>query len=319
MIKFYARVKCRMNILILCCLLAGIVNCGGGGGSSTGGECCKIESILNTELAYIPIILRDFVGTGRNNKGNTAWEHPDFENINQNAKNMVKTSLDADRKPVWGTNTIHLHSEKNFKLWYRDNEDRSTPSPINLRVDSVLPLIKTAEGVYSYTDSQFFPFDNKSSVSYELYPRPRIKTSLVLEGYEKIVYDSGYTKLDLNYGFTTEINLKFLYKGGEQITIRGDDDIWVFINNRLAIDLGGCHNPLTDSVTINTDGKINGSDYGLEIGKIYTIDIFHAERHTFGSNYNLTFKGVDIQVNVCADDCNGTCSCQTANSCICNK
>jgi fibro-slime domain-containing protein len=59
----------------------------------------------------------------------------------------------------------------------------------------------------------------------------------------------------------------------------GDDDLWVFINNRLVIDLGGVHGPESASVNLDT--------LGLTAGNTYNFDLFFAERHTSGSNFRV--------------------------------
>lgn len=99
-----------------------------------------------------------------------------------------------------------------------------------------------------------------------------------------------------NYHFTYAISSTFSYVAGSNQTFyfSGDDDVWVFFDKKLGIDLGGVHGTQDQTVNLDTlfgNGKASGD---------YSFDFFFAERHTTGSNLTITTSLVfrDPPINV---------------------
>jgi|GEM_PF-6405684 len=176
--------------------------------------------------------------------------HPDMgSSLNSLIKGMVQPVLAADKKPVLSStyNPASIHSPDSFAQWYRD-----VPG-VNLTTVLPLYLNRTQSGTYQFNGNDFFPIDGKLF-------------SLGLPG--------------RNYLFTMESHARFIYRGGETFHFAGDDDVWIFIDNRLAVDLGGVHT--TAGASIDLDAL------GLVPGQVYDIDFFFAERRPVDSNFLLT-------------------------------
>lgn len=93
------------------------------------------------------------------------------------------------------------------------------------------------------------------------------------------------SKAGRNQHFCYESHARFIYKKGLRFGVRGDDDIWIFVGGRLAIDLGGTHLAAPGYADLD---KVKDKDgKALVVGKEYDLDIFFCDRRTTMSNMNI--------------------------------
>ena len=161
---------------------------------------------------------------------------------------LVETTLTgaSPTLTVFGKTKIN---ETNFNQWF-------TKSTLGEVMSHSITLDDAGHpGTFTYASSSFFPID------------------LQLLGNESRNH---------NFHFTYNIAAEFGYKPGtgQTFTFTGDDDVWVFFDKKLGIDLGGVHGAQGKSVNLDTlmSGKAKGN---------YALDFFFAERHTTQSNLRI--------------------------------
>ena len=204
-------------------------------------KACSAPQPKQQQQAKLAATIRDFHIT-----------FPDMNHDGISETGIVASTLGDDEKPVYAHSgsTATVVGPETFNQWYRDvpGTNRATS------IDIPLSVANANKGVYTYNNTAFFPIDDQ------------------LFGNEGQPH---------NYAFTAEIATQFHYQGGETFTFSGDDDVFVFINRKLAIDLGGIHSMLSD--TVDLDAQAN--KLGIAPGGMYAMNIFFAERHMTGSDF----------------------------------
>lgn len=168
---------------------------------------------------------------------------------------MVGSTLSGGL-PVAGANIVAgASSAANFAQWYVD-----TPG-VNQSIASSLTLAESTPGVFTYSSNSFFPIDGQGFGNQGRAHNYHV--TMHLEG--QLAFSDPTAGADQNFTFT------------------GDDDLWIFVNGQLALDLGGVHGAMTGSFTEETLKSL-----GMVAGTAYDLDIFFAERHTTQSNFSIT-------------------------------
>lgn len=189
--------------------------------------------------------IRDF------KRGDLPGGHPDFETFFSGVfTGIVESTIGVDRKPVYASpqpSGSPTTGATNFNQWYNDTPGVNLSMPYNITLDDT-----GSPGIFRYSNGAFFPING------------------LLFGNEG---------LSNNYHFTYEIHSQFTYQPGQVFNFAGDDDVWVYINDQLVIDLGGVHGTAGASVNLDT--------LGLTVGNTYPFDFFFAERHTSGSTLSI--------------------------------
>lgn len=219
--------------------------------------------------------VRDFAaGNGPIPAG--ALAHPDFETFSGKkdpgivgpvAKantTVVPALLGDDSKPVYASRSAGTDTTTGsaaFNAWYGRADvagpSRYAASPV-FHKHLVLDQEPQGSGpvLYNFRTTGYFPIDGAGW---------------------------GNQGKGHNYGFTTEIHAKFTFDGTG--VFEGDDDVWVYINGRLAVDMGGSHKHYSDKINLGDAGV--QQQLGITAGGTYTFDFFHAERHAPSSYFRI--------------------------------
>ncbi|MEM1097499.1 MAG: fibro-slime domain-containing protein [Planctomycetota bacterium] len=203
--------------------------------------------------------------------------HPDMQNPNKSfgvKTGLVKDVLDADGKPWLNPSSDPargmISSEDSFEQWFRDvpGVNVAEPHAIDLEEHPNKPGVFyfAREKQSSGDDKYFFPMDGR--------------------GFNDLQSTNVGTH---NYYFTYELRTEFTYDNPEYrdndltFSFVGDDDVWVYINGKLAVDLGGVHGQAGGSVNLDDQAEA----LGLQPGGTYELVLFFAERHTTQSNFRI--------------------------------
>ena len=199
------------------------------------------------------------------------------------ATQSAAKSAGFNKASQWITGNNPVQPDDNFYRWFHEI------SGISKRYDRTITFNRKGNtNAYIYGGSGIFPLDditnNADSVSRN---------------------DSNSKKHNFNFTAHMSIPIKAEMNGQETFSFSGDDDVWVYLNGVLVMDIGGLHEAIGGSFTINTDGTITSTvqnhtksiDAGLIKNRVYTLDFFYAERSTSESNTEITISNMNWPIS----------------------
>ncbi|MDO5576113.1 MAG: fibro-slime domain-containing protein, partial [Fibrobacter sp.] len=189
-------------------------------------------------------------------------------------KEVLLPELRAENNFRPERNPASSHSDAQYvESWYKTKtfDDGSTNETCR-----EIELKKGDDGLWEYDSDWFkgfFLIDDFENPNNNLISDP-----------DNTVYTDPYKKKH-NFHFTMEMHLQFKYHEGAGLEFHftGDDDVWIFINNKMVIDLGGLHQKAKGSVQLDKEK----TTLGLKDGEVYSLDIFYAERKPSESNFMI--------------------------------
>lgn len=248
-----------------------------------------------------------------NNKGYNLWtkRSEGIENSNMPYPNIAAENLDANGNIVFNYPQAGIF-------------DESTNNGKEVYTNVGIPFTNLGNGTYrmdsNVEDINFPDGIAQSNVNMvrNLNKNTYYRNSKEWQGFfpfnsvdgENAIYHFGL-KTDINFYMTRDGLTQGENKEDIIFEFSGDDDLWVYIDGKLVIDLGGIHDPISAEINFATKevntylglkaegASINktenltdilGKDLSENVTEKHTLSIFYLERGQGGSNCTIQYN-----------------------------
>ena len=157
-----------------------------------------------------------------------------------------------------------------------------------------------ANGKSHYDTNSRSIYEDDSVTAKQFYPIDGLGYDAILGDTTDKTNDSGSNRPEHpNGNYALRGEAQFIYRDDLYFEFSGDDDVYMYINGVLALDLGGAHGICTKRVNL----KDVAQQCHLTEGEVATFTFFYMERNSDASNFKietnmeLVKRGISVQKN----------------------
>lgn len=268
------------------------------------------NDVSDSQYSCNTLLKETFLREGKPRSVLTDTAPTNFSENFKNAKTYANISNAYDL--AWYLlNTIYQADTNMTTVTGTDEQTHSVPI-YGMAVDAYKSIVLTDNGVGTYSFEAGYSgtkkdvqYDRESGTIYNgtnggdesgFYPLEGL-------GYEQkgLLKNTSFTDgKHRNGSFTLRGESQFVYNKDANLyfTFTGDDDVYMYINGVLALDLGGAHGRNSKTVNLN---DLDATKYGLKEGQVATFTFFYMERcsdaSTFGikTNMELVQRAINVE------------------------